>query len=159
MKTRVAIIITILVLFGKVVSGQNYSPLDLAKNIFAKDSFPNIENYITGEYEGKPNGQDLRRESTTNFILLGQTEGTAVVAMTILDSLGNGFDTYLHFEKDTVWKMCAFRALAMTGIIEQVLVELEKMTPQQVDSIITDQEIKIKAKQQFLVQKKNMIFF
>jgi hypothetical protein len=32
--------------------------------------------------------------------------------------------------------MTAFRALAMTGIIEQVKVELEKMTPQQVDEII-----------------------
>ena len=158
MKTRVAIIITILVLFGKVVSGQNYSPLDLAKNIFAKDSFPNIENYITGEYEGKPNGQDLRRESTTNFILLGQTEGTAVVAMTILDSLGNGFDTYLHFEKDTVWKMCAFRALAMTGIIEQVLVELEKMTPQQVDSIITESRNKNKSKAAIFSSKEEYDF-
>jgi hypothetical protein len=57
--------------------------------------------------------------------------------MTILDSTGKkGLDTYLHFEKDTFWKMSAFRSLAMTGIIEQVKFELEKMTSQQVDELI-----------------------
>ena len=127
---------TTLILTVTTVYGQTYEPLDLAKKIFAKDSFPNLNNYFTGEYKGRPNGQDLQSGSTTKFLLLGQTEKTAVVAMTILDSLSNGLDTYLHFEKDTVWNMSAFRALAMTGIIEQVKIELEKMTPQQVDDII-----------------------
>jgi len=126
------------------VYGQTYEPLDLAKKIFGKDSLPNIDHYSTGEYKGRPNGQDLQKGSTTKFILLGQTEKTAVVAMTILDTLGKGLDTYLHFERDTVWKMNAFRALAMTGIIEQVKIELEKMTPQQVDDIITKSKKKKK---------------
>lgn len=136
MKTRITTILTTLILTVTTVYGQTYEPLDLAKKIFGKDSLRNIDNFITGEYKGRPNGQDLQSGSTTKFTLLGQTEKVAVVAMTILDSLGKGLDTYLHFEKDTVWKMSAFRALAMTGIIEQVKIELEKMTLQQVDDII-----------------------
>jgi phosphopantetheine adenylyltransferase len=116
--------------------GQTMEPLDLAKRIFDKEGFPNIEKYIAGEYKGRPNGQDLQSGSITRFLLLGQTTDKAVIAMTILDSAGNGLDTYLHFEKDSIWKMHAFRALAMTGMIEQAKNELEKMTPQQVDELV-----------------------
>lgn len=144
MKTRTTTILTFLILTVTTVYGQIYEPLDLAKKIFAKDSFPNLDNYIIGEYKGRPNGQDLQSGSTTKFFLLGKTEKTAVVTMTILDSLGKGLDTYLHFEKDSVWKVSAFRALAMTGIIEQVKIELEKMTPQQVDEIIAKSKKKKK---------------
>lgn len=144
MKTRITTILTTLILTVTTVYGQTYEPLDLAKKIFGKDSLPNIDNFITGEYKGRPNGQDLQSGSTTKFTLLGQTEKTAVVAMTILDSMGKGLDTYLHFEKDTVWKMSAFRALAMTGIIEQVKIELEKMTLQKVDDIIAKSKKKKK---------------
>ena len=136
MTTRIATIFAIFSLIVTAVYGQVFEPLDIAKKIFGKDSLPNIENFISGEYKGRPNGQDLQCGSTTKFILLGQTEKTAVVAMTILDSLGKGLDTYLHFEKETTWKMIAFRALAMTGIIEQAKIELEKMTSQQIDEII-----------------------
>jgi hypothetical protein len=129
-------IFTIFILTITTACGQTYDPLALAKKIFGKDSLPDIVNYIKGEYKGRPNGQDLQKNSTTKFILLGQTNKNAVVAMTILDSTGNGLDTYLHFEKDTTWKMSAFRALAMTGIIEQIKIDLEKLTPQQVDDII-----------------------
>jgi hypothetical protein len=144
MKTRITTILTTLILNVTTVYGQAYEPLDLAKKIFGKDSLRNIDNFITGEYKGRPNGQDLQSGSTTKFTILGQTEKTAVVSMTILDSLGKGLDTYLHFEKDTVWKMSAFRALAMTGIIEQVKIELEKMTLQQVDDIIAKSKKKKK---------------
>lgn len=144
MKARITTILTTLILTVTTVYGQNYEPLDLAKKIFGKDSLPNIDNFITGEYKGRPTGQDLQNGSTTKFTLLGQTEKAAVVEMTILDSLGKGLDTYLHFEKDTIWKMSAFRALAMTGIIEQVKIELEKMTQQQVDDIIAKSKKKKK---------------
>lgn len=133
---RITTIFTTLILTFTTVYGQTFEPLDLAKKIFAKETLPNIKNYISGEYEGKPNGQDLKKGSITKFVLLGQTDKTAVVGMTVLDSLGKGLDTYLHFEKDTSWKMTSFRALAMTGMIEQIKIELEKMTPQQVDEII-----------------------
>jgi hypothetical protein len=118
------------------VYGQSYEPLDLARKIFSKDSLRNIDNYIKGNYKGRPNGQDLQKGSITNFTLLEQTENKSVVAMAILDSTGKGLDTYLYFEKDSTWKMNAFRTLAMTGIIEQVKIELEKLTPQQVNDII-----------------------
>ena len=48
------------------------------KKIFAKETLPNIENYISGEYDGKPNGKDLQNGSITKFALLGQTDKTAV---------------------------------------------------------------------------------
>lgn len=114
----------------------DFEPLELAKKIFGKDSLQNLEHYITGEYKGRPNGQDLLKVAETRFALLGQTENKAVVAMTLLDSAGIGLDTYLHFVKDTIWKMTAFRSLAMTGIIDQVKTELEKLSPLQVDSIL-----------------------
>ncbi|MBA5246058.1 hypothetical protein H1R16_00625 [Marnyiella aurantia] len=136
MKTHKIIIFTTLLLTITTVYGQTYEPLDLAKKICSKVTLPNIENYVAGEYEGKPNGKDLPDGSITKFTLLGQTDKTAVVGMTVLDSIGKGFDTYLHFEKDKSWKMTAFRGLAMTGLIEQIKIELENMTPQQVDEII-----------------------
>ena len=144
MKRRVATFFAIIILTITTVYGQTYEPLDLAKMIFGKDSLPNIDKYIKGEYKGRPNGQDLQKGSTTTFTLLGQTEKTAVVAMTILDSTGKGLDTYLHFEKNTTWKMSAFRTLALTSIIEQEKIELEKMTQQQVDSIIAKSKKKKK---------------
>ena len=136
MKTRTAIIFTTLILTFTTVYGQTYEPLELAKEIFGKKPLPHIERYISGDYDGKPNGQDLKDGSTAKFTLLGQTDHTAVVGMTVLDAQGKGGDAYLHFEKDASWKMTAFRALAMTGMIEQMKIRLEQMTPQQVDAII-----------------------
>jgi len=136
MKTHKIIIFTTLLLTITTVYGQTYEPLDLAKKIFSKVTLPNIENYVAGEYEGKPNGKDLPDGSITKFTLLGQTDKTAVVGMTVLDSIGKGFDTYMHFEKDKSWKMTAFRGLAMTRLIEKIKIEIENMTPQQVDEII-----------------------
>lgn len=115
---------------------QNLEPLDLAKKIFDENSMPDLEKFTTGEYKGRPNGRDLQKHSMAKFLLLNQTDKRAVVSMTISDSTGKVFDTYLHFQKDTIWKMNAFRALAMTGIIEQVKKELEKLTPLQVDEIV-----------------------
>ena len=115
---------------------QDLEPLDLARNIFSQESITNITDFVTGEYEGRPNGQDLPKSSKTQFILLSQTPGKAVVGMSILDSVGKGLDTYLHFEKSTRWKLSAFRALAMTGILEEVRIELERLSVAQVDSLI-----------------------
>jgi hypothetical protein len=135
MRKTISLIVLFLIITIRV-NGQAYEPLDLAKKIFSPDSLIGIENYITGEYQGRPNGQDLQKGTQTKFLSLGETEDKSVIAMTILDSAGNGLDTYLYFQKDTNWKMSAFRSLAMTGIIEQIKAELEKMTPQQVDDMI-----------------------
>jgi hypothetical protein len=56
--------------------------------------------------------------------------------MTITDKTGKGVDTYLHFTKEKIWKLSAFRALAMTGMIEGVKKELEQLSPKGVDSLI-----------------------
>ena len=136
MKTGTAIIFTALTLSVTTVYGQTYEPLELAKEIFGTKPLPHIERYISGEYNGQPNGQDLQDGSTAKFTLLGQTDNTAVVGMTVLDAQGKGADAYLHFEKDASWRMTAFRALAMTGMIEEMKIGLEQMTPQQVDATI-----------------------
>ena len=136
MTTRKTILFAILLLIITFCYGQSYEPIDLAKKIFGKDSLVNMENYVTGEYKGIPSGQDLSENVTTKFIILEQTEKTAVINMTILDSLGGGVDTYLFFDKDSIWKMSAFRGLAMTGLIQGMIDEFERLTPKQVDKII-----------------------
>jgi hypothetical protein len=127
-----------------ICKAQSYEPLDLSKKIFSRDTFPEIKRYSIDEYEGHPNGRDLSNKIKTKFILLDQNAVTAVVAMTITDSLGKGLDTYLHFKKDTVWKLCAFRALAMTGIIAKVNDDLSALTPKQIDSVIASPHTKAK---------------
>lgn len=136
MTIRTPIVFTVLFLSVTTVFAQALEPVDLAKKIFGKDSLSNLDNYITGEYQGRPNGRDLPEGTTTKFTLLGQTEKSAVVNMTIFDPTGKGVDTYLYFENDSRWKMNAFRALAMTNIIEEIVLELEKIQPQQIDEII-----------------------
>ena len=111
-------------------------PLDLAKKIFSKTKFVDIKKYCTGEYTGRPNGKDIDKNATLQFILLNQTPDKAIVAVTILDTTGRGLDTYLHFSKETIWKVNAFRALAMTGMIEGVKKELMELSPKKVDSLI-----------------------
>jgi len=112
-------------------------PMTLVKTVFARDTFPELENHITGEYKGHPTGTDLPENVMRDYLLLGENENTAVVNLTIIDSIGVEFDTYLHLVKEeNIWKIEAFRALAMTGIIAQVKDELEKMTEAQVDSMI-----------------------
>lgn len=119
-----------------VCQGQD-TPLSIAKSIFDKTAFSDLDDHIIGEYKGRPNGTDLPKNIKTEFLLLGQFEKTAVINLTIIDSLGDVFDSYLHFEKDQgIWKMSAFRALAMTSIISKVKDELEKMSDTQIDSII-----------------------
>jgi hypothetical protein len=134
--TRLLITVAFITLTANLAYSQNPEPLNLAKKIFSKDGFNDIDKYITGEYNGRPNGQDLGKNTILTFSLLEQNKNKAVVDMTIQDSTGKGLDTYLFFEKNKIWKMNAFRALALTGIIEQVRDQLENMAPEQVDSII-----------------------
>lgn len=120
------------------------TPLDVAQSVFSKEGFPDVKKYATGEYEGDFSGKDLADSLTTKFTLLEQKENTAVVAMTVLTPSGKGGDFYLHFGKDKFWKIYAVRGLAMTGIIEGALHEIENMTPQQVDEAIKQGQFKSK---------------
>ncbi len=111
-------------------------PLNLTKAIFSRNEFPNLDKHITGEFTGHPNGTDIQIGTTTKFLLLEQNEKTAVVNVTLVDSIGNEFDSYIHLKMDTVWKITAFRALAMTGMIYQMHKQLESLAVAQVDSVI-----------------------
>lgn len=120
-------------------NGQG-DPLTLAKMIFSRQKFADLDKHVTGEYNGRPNGTDLPKTANTVFELLDQNDKTAVVAMTIVDSAGNAFDTYLHFVNESVWKVTAFRALALTGLYGEIIDNYEKMTKSQRDSLNLFQE-------------------
>jgi hypothetical protein len=146
-------IIYILLLFiTNSCFSQNYEPIEIAKKLLAKEKFNNISKYSIGEFKGHPNGSDLGENLTLNFKVLNQTETKAVVNVTLIDSLGKGMDTYIHFEKDKVWKIYAFRALAMTGMLEQAKSELEKITEKEIDSILN---IKDKQKKEMFESKED----
>ena len=133
--------------------GQALEPLVVARQIFGKTAFTDLKRHSTDEYQGHPNGQDLPPTATMRFLLLGQDNERAVVAMTIQVEAGQTVDTYLHFRKDTIWKVCAFRALAMTGMIAQAKKELEQMTPAQVDQLIASSAAKKDKKDEMITSR------
>lgn len=134
-QTKLTLLVFILTL-SNVYSQTSILPIELAKKIFSKARFTDIKNYCTGEYKGRPNGNDIDKNATLQFILLSQTSDKAVVAMTIIDKAGKGIDTYLHFSKEKIWKLNAFRALAMTGMIERAKKELEQLSSKKIDSLV-----------------------
>ncbi len=125
---------------------MNLEPLPLAQKIFGNDSIPNIADYITGEYIGRPNGTDIPKGSSKKFLLLGQNENTAVVSLTTIDTNGKGIDLYLHFLKESTWKICAVRFLSISGTVEYKVKALERLSPKQIDSIINNPQEEIKGK-------------
>jgi len=125
---------------------MNLEPLPLAQKIFGNDSIPNIADYITGEYIGRPNGTDIPKGSSKKFLLLGQNENTAVVSLTTIDTNGKGIDLYLHFLKESTWKICAVRFLSISGTVEYKVKALERLSPKQIDSIIKNPQEEIKGK-------------
>lgn len=135
MKKVLVLIALFTILFSNAYT-QNYKPVELAKLIFSKTPFLQIDKYTTCEYKGEPNGNILLSQSKTEFFLLEQTETKAVVAMTILDSGKHTSDCYLHFRKDSVWKLCAFRNLAMTKLIKESIEDFDKLTPEEIDKLI-----------------------
>ncbi|MFK7787338.1 MAG: hypothetical protein AB8B56_19600 [Crocinitomicaceae bacterium] len=120
------------------VSLSQFDPLSLAETIFARDTFPELEQHITGSYKGHPNGTDLNGGTKTEFLLLGQDNKTAVVNINFSDSTGISFDCYLHFIHDEVWKANAFRSLAMMKIPAKVKEELELMSDEEIDQLVED---------------------
>ena len=134
-RTKLTLLLFIFTL-SNTYSQTSILPLDLAKKILSKAKFRDIKKYCTGEYKGRPNGNDIDKNATLQFALLSQTVDKAVVAVTIIDKTGKGLDTYLHFSKENIWKANAFRALAMTGMIEGAKKELEQLSTKKVDSLI-----------------------
>lgn len=136
--------IVLLVACNRTPVFKTATPLDVAQSIFSKEGFPDVKKYAKGEYKGDFSGKNLPDSLTTKFTLLDEQEKTAVVTMTVLTPSQKGEDMYLYFEKDTVWKLNAIRELAMTGIIEEALAEMEKMTPQQIDEAIKNEQFQSK---------------
>ena len=137
MKKIYLLLLAVLLTMPFARAQSNSTPLQLSKKIFSTDSFPDLHKHITGEYNGHPNGHDdINPLMKISFELLSQNLNTAVVAIQLSDSSGVGVDTYLHFKKDTIWKAQAFRALAMTGMIQAGYEQLKALTPAQVDSVI-----------------------
>ena len=118
------------------IFSEEYSPLELAQEIFSRNPRINIFDHITGKYSGSPNGGDIDEKFHLQFLLLMQDEIDAVVAMKIYDKAGNGIDYYLFFRKETLWKMHAIRSLAIPRWFELMVNELEQMPAEEIKSII-----------------------
>lgn len=122
---------------------SDMTPVELAQRVFDENGFSALDNYITGEYKGHPNGKDIKQKSSKRtFKLLSQTNKNAVVALTITDKEGLGTDYYLYFVKEAVWKIQAFRSLAMAGFGLSEKKQLERLNAKQIDSIIAMSEQK-----------------
>lgn len=129
--------ITILLFAVNSVFSQNIGPLELAKLIFTSNSELDIKKYSIGEYAGEPSWKDFLPETKAEFELLDQTHDKAVVGMTLTSEKGDGFDSYLFFVKENaVWKMSNFRALAQTGIVEQMVNSFGKLSESEIEKLI-----------------------
>ncbi|MGS2727142.1 hypothetical protein ACU8DI_11085 [Psychroserpens sp. BH13MA-6] len=151
-KNLIALILIFMTTCG-VVTAQASEPLELVQKVFTDKTFAKRTNkYSTGEYKGHPNATDLSKGTKLYFRILDESESTAVINVTILDSLGNGFDAYTHLKKDKDWKIEAFRALAMTGLMEKALLEMEKLTEEQIATLIQQDNESFKSKEDFYQQ-------
>lgn len=133
---KINLIIVILLVLNTYTSfSQELEALELAEKIFSKEGLPNAKYYTTSTYQG-PLGLNLQKEVTTRFTVLEQKNTSAVVSMTLLDSSAEGIDTYLYFQKDSIWKLNAFRSLANMGVIRQLKNSLESMSRKDVKKTI-----------------------
>ncbi|RWY52264.1 hypothetical protein [Mucilaginibacter gilvus] len=135
---KICLLVCLVSFGGTLCKAQTYTPLELCKRILSRDTLPYIKKYCAGDFEGHPNGSDFAPHLKVSFTVLKQTDKTAVINVTLSDSTGNSLDTYFHLAKDSIWKVNAFRALAMTGMLQQMYDELKKMTPAQIDKIIAE---------------------
>ncbi len=143
-------IILLLTIVSNQIAGQGFRPIELVKKVFLDTTFVNeVPKFSTGEYEGRPNSQDISSKTELDFKLLAEENNIAVVNLTITDSLGNGVDTYIHLKKENEWKIFAFRSLAMTGFLEQIKTQFETMTEEQIDTFIASGEEGINSKEDF----------
>jgi len=158
-------IILLLLAFGCVKSNnQDISdskevesePIRLVRKIFTDESFiKDIASYSIGEYKGRPNKYDLEEGALLTFKSLEETDSTAVINMTVNDTSGKSLDTYLFLVNERGWKVKAFRALAMTGMLEELLLEFEKMNEKDIEEFIQSEE-DIQTKEDFYYEMNNI---
>lgn len=134
---------------------SDYTPLQLTEKVFTDRSFVGIENYCIGEYKGIPKAKDFSRKLKMTFKETYKNDSAAYVNMTLTDSSGKfGTDTYIFLVKDSVWKICAFRALAMTGTINKTIESYAGINDAELDSLIAKEKQSLhpnfKNKQEFL---------
>lgn len=152
---RTILLLLLLFLFGHLAQSQELiEPLELSKQIFSKTKFKHLKKYTTGEYKenkNHPNGTDISPMVEVEFELLSKMESMSVVAMTLVDSSRTPIgDVYLHFKlEDQIWKLAAFRGLAMTGLIEQVVKMYDSLTEQQIDSLLNRENSRFKNRKEF----------
>ncbi len=133
---KIAIICLLLMVCGFVFA-HDLEPLALVQKVFTDKEFAQkTEEYSTGEYKGHPNASDVSEKAQFKWKILAQSEKNAVINMTIFDSSGKGLDTYCYLTKGNVWKITAFRALAMNGFMEQMVAGMEEMPDAEIDDFI-----------------------
>lgn len=134
--------------------GQNYEPLELAKIQLSKE-YKKIEKFYGENFEG-PNGDEINDSLNLSFKELYRTENYSVVNINILNNHSRqNFDAYFHFEKEKDWKITAFRALAMTGIIQLGLEELERMSEKDIEEVIKSKNKIFSSREDYQYLKEN----
>lgn len=134
--------------------GQNYEPLELAKIQMSKD-YKKIKKFYGKNFEG-PNGSQINDSVKLTFREIYRTNHYSVINATFSDNYsGKNLDTYFHFEKEKEWKITAFRALAMTGLLYAGLQELEKMSEEEIQEIINSSKI-FNSKEDHMYFKENI---
>lgn len=125
-------------LYASSCSRQASRPIDIAREVFKPGTSPDfIDKHSTGDYSGHPNGSDLPTDVNTSFLPLWQTDKKAVVAMTLSYNNGKATDKYLYFTKDSShWKIYALATPTLARMHERMKLEMEALTPGQLDSII-----------------------
>lgn len=118
--------------------GQSLQPLDVAKAIFDPHVSPDFAGkHATGDYSGRPNGQDFPPETKLSFLPIYQSKEKAVVAMTIADNKGKATDKYLFFTNDSAqWKMYAIATPTLARLHEHRKNEMEAITATELDSLL-----------------------
>jgi hypothetical protein len=133
------LLISLTVLLQSVFLLSQNTPLEIAQLIFSEQPPKDLEPFSTGEYKlnlSVPSGKDLDKKIQRTFSMLEENEQTAVVRMTLIENSSEKCDIYLHFQKEEQqWKIEAYRGLAMTGLLKQVLATLDSLTPAQMDSL------------------------
>ncbi|MFV0531835.1 MAG: hypothetical protein ACK5MD_10430 [Flavobacteriales bacterium] len=138
MKTHLTILFFIW--FSNLALSQAFKPLEIVRKVFTDRTFQN----------------EILKNTKLDFKMLDKNKETAVINLTLTDSLGKGIDTYVHLRNENGWKINAFRALAMTGMLEQIKNQFENMTDKQIDSMIATGDEDIKSKEDFYYNLKNI---
>ncbi|MFB6454235.1 hypothetical protein ACE38W_03105 [Chitinophaga sp. Hz27] len=124
----------------KQIIPNKEGPLDVAKMIYAHQPSPDIHQYLAGDFATTdtlvPGAKDFPGASFKWRLLDELHDSLALVNMTVMEPNGKATDYYLTMRKDKVWKLTAINSLAMTGMLQAELEELEQMPQGYLDTLI-----------------------